>query len=267
MNLSEYIKNIRAKGRFVLSIDDAAADLDISKNALYCAAYKLKKKKDLISIAKDLYLVIPPEYQSIGSLPAEELVPLLMAHWDIPYYVCGLSAAYYHGASHQKPQSYQVMTNTQIKDVKFGKVKINFFYKKELVSLEVEKRIVKTGYLNVSSPELTAYDLLANRRLSGGLNQTATVLTELVESINADRLLTIIKGSKEHAWWQRLGYILSHIETMDSEKQLKILNVLKKHAKKNNLAWIPLAPELSTKGSSRDEPWKVIANTTIEADE
>lgn len=267
MNLSEYIKSVRAKGQFVLSVDNATADLSISKNALYCAAYKLKKKKDLISIAKDLYLIVPPEYQSIGSLPAEELVPLLMAHWDVPYYVCGLSAAYYHGASHQKPQTYQVMSNTQIKDVQFGKVKINFFYKKELASLAVEKKIVKTGYLNVSSPELTIYDLLTNRRLSGGLNQTATVLNELIESIDADRLLKIIKEIKEHAWWQRLGYILSQIETMDSKKQSKILRVLKKHAKKNDLAWIPLAPELSTKGANRDELWMVIANTTIEADE
>ncbi|OGT26238.1 MAG: hypothetical protein A3I77_06350 [Gammaproteobacteria bacterium RIFCSPLOWO2_02_FULL_42_14] len=267
MNLSEYIKNNRAKGRFVFTTDQAISDLQISKNALYCAAYKLKKKKDIISIAKHLYLIVPPEYQSVGSLPAEELLPLLMAYWKANYYVCGLSAAYYHGASHQKPQTYQVMSDHQIKSIKFGKVKIDFFCKTKLTPWLVEKKIMRTGYLTISSPELTLYDLFSNRRLSGGLNQTATVLSELIESLDADRLLKIIKEIKEHAWWQRLGYMLSHIDSIDSKKQKKLLQTLRKYAKKCELNWITLAPELSTKNAIRDEFWKLIANTTIETDE
>lgn len=267
MNLSEYIRNCRAQGRFVFTADQAIADLQVSRNALYCAAYKLKKKKDIISIAKNLYLIVPPEYQSIGSLPAEELLPLLMTHWEAHYYVCGLSAAYYHGASHQKPQTYQVMSDQQIKGIKFGKVKVDFFYKKELAPWLVEKKTVRTGYLTISSPELTLYDLFNNRRISGGLNQTATVLSELIESLDADRLLKIIVAIKEHAWWQRLGYMLSHIDSADSKKQKKILQILRQYAKKCELSWIPLAPELSTKNALRDEFWMVIENTPIEADE
>lgn len=267
MNLSEYIKNSRAKGRLVFTTDQAMTDLQISKNALYCAVYKLKKKKDIISIAKHLYLIVPPEYQSVGSLPAEELLPLLMTHWKAHYYVCGLSAAYYHGASHQKPQTYQVMSDNQIKGIQFGKVKIDFFCKKELIPWLVEKKMVRTGYLTISSPELTLYDLFSNRRLSGGLNQTATVLSELIESLDANRLLQIIEEIKEHAWWQRLGYMLSHIESIDQKKQKHVLQTLRQYAKKCELSWIPLAPELSTKNALRDEFWMVIANTTIEADE
>lgn len=267
MNLSEYIKIIRTKGRYIFTTDEAIQDLQISKNALYCAAYKLRKKKDIISIAKNLYLIVPPEYQEIGSLPAEEITPLLMSHWKTDYYVCGLSAAYYHGASHQKPQTYQIMTNVQIKKLVLGKATIDFFYKKTLVPFEVEKRTVKTGYLNVASPELTLYDLMSNRRLSGGLNHTATVLSELIEAIDIKRLLKLIADSHENAWWQRLGYILSSIETLDSEKQSNIISQLKTLAKNNNLAWIPLASELSTKDSIRDDLWKIMANTTIEADE
>ena len=190
-----------------------------------------------------------------------------MTHWQANYYVCGLSAAYYYGASHQKPQTYQVMSDNQIKNIKFGKVKIDFFYKKELIPWLVEKRTVRTGYLTISSPELTLYDLFNNRRLSGGLNQAATVLSELIESLDVNRLLKIIKEIKEHAWWQRLGYILSHIESIDQKKQKNVLQTLRQYAKKCELSWIPLASELSTKNTTRDEFWMVIVNTTVEADE
>lgn len=45
--------------------------------------YKLKKKGDIISPAKHLYVIVPPEQQSIGCIPAAELVPLLMKHWSL----------------------------------------------------------------------------------------------------------------------------------------------------------------------------------------
>ena len=94
----DYIKSVRARGYYAFTTAQALAELGVSPNALRCGMYKLKKKGDIISPAKHLYVIVPPEYQVIGCLPAEELVPLLMKHWGLSYYVCLLSAAYYHGA-------------------------------------------------------------------------------------------------------------------------------------------------------------------------
>lgn len=267
MNFHNYLKTVRASGRYAFTADEAIADLNISRNALNCAVYKLKKKKDIISPAKHLYVILPPEHQALGCLPAEELVPILMKHWNVPYYVCGLSAAYYHGASHQKPQVFQVMTNKRLKDLECGRVKIIFVYKKNLEPLLIEKRVVKTGYLSIASPELTALDLLTYRKLAGGLNSIATVLSELIEAMNVDRLLEIIKSVSEHAWWQRLGYILENIEIMEPKNLEKTLSALRQHAKAQQLVWVPLASELPIKGVKRDKFWMIIENTTIEVDE
>jgi hypothetical protein len=50
----------------------------------------------------------------------------------------------------------------------------------------LEKRKTPSGYVKVSSPELTALDLLQFERHIGGLNRAATVIDELSESIKAE---------------------------------------------------------------------------------
>ena len=188
-----------------------------------------------------------------------------MKHWDLPYYVCLLSAAQYYGASHQKPQVFQVMIHKQIKSLVCGKVKIDFIYKKSLDELLTQKISVKTGYLTISTPELTAWDLLRYSHHVGGLNHIATVLSELIERINPETLALLVTQSKEKAWGQRLGYILEHIDSMDEKKQKDIIECLYQSLVKPTNP-VPLAPELPVKGESRDLRWMIIENTTVESD-
>jgi hypothetical protein len=42
---------------------------------------------DLVSPAKAFYVIVPPEYQAYGCIPAEKLIPILMDHLNIDYYV------------------------------------------------------------------------------------------------------------------------------------------------------------------------------------
>ncbi len=265
MNFSDYIKHVRASGHYAFTTSDALAFLGISRNALSCGVYKLKKKNEIVSPAKNLYVIVPPEFQATGCIPAEELLPILMKHWNLPYYSCLLSAAQIHGASHQKPQVFQVMTNKQIKMLHCGKLRIDFVYKKSLENLPTQTIVVKTGYLVTSTPELTAMDLLNYPSHVGGLNHIATILSELIEKIDARALVKLANKSTEKAWAQRLGYILGHIETMDSDKQQNIANLLQKSLVKST-SLIPLAPELPSKGCSRDSRWMIIENTVIESD-
>lgn len=266
MKFQNYIKSIRSSGHYAFTTEKALADLRISKNALNCGTYKLKKKGDIVSPAKNLYVIVPPEYQPMGCLPAEELIPILMKHWDLPYYVCILSAAQQHGASHQKPQIFQVMTNKQIKPIICGKVRIEFIYKKSLDEKLVQKKVVKTGYLNISPPELTAMDLFIYAHQAGGINNIATILSELIESINIEKLMELIEKSTERAWVQRLGYVLEHIDSMTPDHQSKIINAIDHYLKKQQLNPVALAPELPIRGATRNSRWLIIENTTIESD-
>lgn len=266
INFKDYIKSMRAHGHLAFTTDEALSDLGISQNALRCGMYRLRKKGDIISPAKGLYVIVPPEQQALDCLPAEELIPILMKHWGFAYYVCLLSAAVYHGASHQKPQIFQVMTEKQLKPLLCGKVKIEFIYKKLLKDLPIQKQGVKTGYLSIATPELTAMDLLQYPHHAGGLNHIATVLSELIEAIDPKKLMSLITHSNEKAWIQRLGYLLEQIQSMDNQKQEKMITLIYQYISHQSINPVPLASELSTKGKPRNQKWMIIENTNIESD-
>jgi len=266
VNFNNHIKSIRSTGQYAFTMKEVIAELGISHNAFSCGIYRMKKKGDIISPVKNFYVIVPPEYQRVGCIPAEELIPLLMKHWNINYYVCLLSAALYHGASHQKPQVFQVMTEKQLRPLVCGKIKIDFVYKKLLANIALQKISVKTGYLNISSPELTVMDLLLYLHQAGGLNHIATVLSELIESITPTKMLELMRNSKEKAWMQRLGYILEHIEPMETKKRDELVKLLYGFLKKQSLSFIPLASELPVMDMAKNKRWMIIENTAIESD-
>ena len=57
----------------------------------------------------------------------------------------------------------------------------------------IERRMSHTGGYNVSTPELTAIDLVAHVPYVGGLDNVATVFTEL-EGISGPCLAALAKG-------------------------------------------------------------------------
>ena len=72
----------------------------------------------------------------------------------------------------------------------------------------VERKEVPTGWLNVSSPELTAVDLIAYQDHVGGLTRAATVLEELSLKLDFSHLdATFLQVAPAPAF-QRLGYLL-----------------------------------------------------------
>ena len=65
-----------------------------------------------------------------------------MEYWRVDYYVCLLSAGLYNGASHQKPNRFQVMIAKNVhKDFHMvGNVAIEFIYKKSIKGLPLKER-------------------------------------------------------------------------------------------------------------------------------
>jgi len=265
---SDYLVSVRSQGRYHFTIQQAVQDLNTSKANIMAAAYRMRKQGALISPARGLYVIVLPEHRQAGCIPAEDLVPLLMQYWNVDCYYAGLlTAALYHGASHQKPQVFQIVLNKRIKrQLQFGQIYIDCIHKHDMTQLPIQDRVVHTGYLKVSSPELTAMDLFLYPRKSGGLNHIATVLSELIEAIDVNKLITLAKQVSEKMWLQRLGYILEQIDPVDEQAQQKITNHLHNYLSTQKLAYVPLVPEINIKGVSRCQKWHVIENTTVGAD-
>ncbi len=267
MNLSSYIKEIRKNGQRYFVLEQLMADQGLSKNAALNAISRLRGQGELISPARGLYVIVPPEHQPHGSIPPQELVPLIMQYLDVNYYVALLSAGLFHGATHQKPARFQVISDKRIKHPStFGDVEIDYIYKKSVLELPTQDITVATGYLVVATPELVALDLLKYPDHAGGLNHIATVFSELIETLDPVKLIDLAKDTRAECQLQRIGYILDHIDVMDEENAEIIINALALHVQENKPNYLPLASEISKIGYPRCKKWKIIENAEIESD-
>lgn len=261
MNAMQFINNLARQGRHFFTIADAIKKLGKSKSTTIAALGRLQQQGFLASPSRGFYLIIPPHYQIYGCLPAEQFVPDLMKYFHLPYYVGLLSAAQYYGAAHQKPQQFQVITKKYLRPSTCGKIFTVFVRNEKVSKVPVRQFNTPTGYLNVSTPEATAIDLIRYPYRSGGINNIATVLIELAESIDSSRLINCIKQIEpEVVTLQRLGYLFEVIE--EHEFATSVGNILESH----QLRTRPLVSGMSTKNMPRNKHWELYINFSVEPD-
>ena len=265
---SEYIQQLRARGRRHFTSEELRAELQLSDSSARSGLYRLKRDKKVISPVNGLYVIVPPEYQSYGSIPAEELVPIIMQHLQADYYVALLSAGLFYGATHQKPARFQVITNKRIKhSLEFGDVVIELVYKESLQGLPTQDFVVSTGYLKVSTPELLAIDLFKYSKRAGGISHIATVLSELAPSIDENKLIVLAEELGEICQIQRLGFMLEQIDVLeDEDKKEQIIEKLAEYIETIDRPYVSLVPYISRTGHPKCSRWKIIENTDFESD-
>ena len=122
-----------------------------------------------------------------GCLPAEKFIPDLMTHLCGPHYVGLLTAAKYHGAGHQAPMVFQVIVPTSRRGLECGEVRVEFIARRDMSATLIVERNTHTGVLRIATPEATAIELVGYPEQCGYLNNVATVLAELADSINGER--------------------------------------------------------------------------------
>lgn len=262
MAFIDYIHDVIKHGGCSFSIEDAETKLHKSRKAIQSSIEHLLAKGELVSPAKGFYVIVPPEYQILGCIPAEFFIPSLMQYWNINYYACLLTAAKYHGATHQAVMIFQVMVEKPRPPIVCGKIKVKFIANKNLLQTPTHQISTRMSILNVSTPEGTAMDLLKYPHQSAGLSHVITVLTELHEAMNPEKLLALTKTSSILSWQQRLGFMLEMVDAHD------LADVLKTHlSKQKRVDYIPLAAGIKVKQNANRNPiWKIIENVKVESD-
>lgn len=258
--LEEYLNKVRSKGRYTFTWEEVKKQFDVSDKALHQSLYRLKSKKKVAQIRKEFYAIITPEYSSRGIIPAHFFIDDLMTSLNRRYYVGLLSAAALHGAAHQQPMEYFVITEKPaIRNIRNKKLAINFFVKKQWSDEDIVQKKTEAGYINVSSPELTALDLFYYLD-NFGINRIVTILKELAEEIKIPTLIRIAKHYPQTSAIQRLGYIL------DKEiKSEKLADSLLKILSDRRLLVVPLSLNKNKKGKI-DDKWKILKNMEVESD-
>lgn len=260
ISLDKFLNETRSQGRHSFGLGELKQALRVSDKAVNQALYRAKARKKVAQVRKGFYAILSPEYTKQGMVPPTLLIDDMMKMLSRRYYVGLISAAALHGAAHQQPMEYFVITQKPaLRNIKNKKLKINFYVKKDWSTESVIQKKTDAGYINVSSPELTALDLLFYKDAIS-LNNIVTILKELTQEIKPAVLQKTASKYPQVAAIQRLGYIL------DKElKNEKLAAVLLKVLKDKNVFPVPLSNN-KTKDGSLDEKWKVINNTNIEAD-
>lgn len=254
-----FLDGLMASGRYTFTSSDAKDALKSSADAVKRALARLAKQGLIASPARGFYVIVPPEYRSLGCLPADQFIPDLMASRQEAYYAAVLSAAQYHGAAHHRPQEFQVMLEKPRRQIACGKVRVNFFVKRNLSHTPTQEFNTPRGKIVASTPEATALDLVGYQEHAGGLDNVATILSELAVKLESGKLALAARDIPM-PWAQRLGYLLSYLG--HSAKAIR----LKELITNENPQVVSLLPGLSGNVMAKDIDWRLNVNTTIEAD-
>lgn len=258
--LEEFLYRLQSVGRYAFTLEEIKSAFDASDRAINQALFRMKKKGTIAQIRKGFYVIITPEYSAGGMLPVTMFIDDLMKSLGRKYYLGLFTAAALHGAAHQQPMTSWVVTGKPaLRSVVNKKLSIHFLVKKEWADDDIIDIKSSAGYIKVSSPGLTALDLLFyGSRLS--MNSIFTVLQELTDEMKVSDLIRAAKNFPQTASLQRLGFLLDKIPG-NKKRSEALFNLLKD--KRPNM--IPLVSSNEKKGE-KNKKWKVIINFNVEGD-
>ena len=265
--IKDWIADQQKRGRITFSYQGVVAQFPaITEQGVRNALNRLVKKTEIVPVLKGFYAIIPIGYALRGMIPPELYIDDLMKYLNRQYYISLLNAAVFYGAAHQQPQVFSVITSfPPLRDTTKKGSRIVFIGTRKAIT-QKWLRPFRTEYgdIQVSSPELTAADLITFQREIGGLNRACTVLYELAESINFGLLDKLFFDYVPVSTIQRLGYLFEN-----ELEQPKLAEALFVKSQKFNCKFqkTPLKYSRPTEGCEIDVRWKIVVNETIEIDD
>ena len=266
--LSGYVSGLLSTGQTVFTAEEAEQALGIGHGAFLDAAERLQRRKALLNPRQGFYVVVPPQYASWGAPPPAWYIDALMRREGQAYYVGLLKAAELHGATHQAVMEFQVITAKRLPRIRAGRSMIVFYFRKDMdaVTAGIEDRKTDTGTMKVSSAALTALDLLRYPQASGGIDNIATVLSDLRQEIDPEQLAAL-SAVVERPVVQRLGNLLDHFDhDVLTEPMLEALRA------RGSLPWTELDrkgsqdPDFAPEPRQRDLRWRVVVRRVLRVD-
>ena len=266
--LSGYVSGLLSTGRTVFTAEEAEHALGIGHGAFLDAAERLQRRKALLNPRQGFYVVVPPQYASWEAPPPTWYIDALMGREGQAYYVGLLKAAELHGATHQAVMEFQVVTAKRLPRIRAGRSLIVFYFRKDMeaVSGGIEERKTDTGTMKMSSAALTALDLLRYPQASGGIDNVATVLSDLRQKIDPEQLAAL-SAIVERPVVQRLGHLLDQFDhDVLTEPMLQALRA------RGSPPWTELDrkgaqdPDFAPEPRQRDLRWRVIVRRVPRVD-
>ena len=210
--LTHFLDAAERRGKLNLRTADMAHALPgVSAQALRQALHRQQRKGRIVRTSRgsEHWLLVPLQHASAGAPPLETwLHAYLSKTLDVPYYVGLLSAAEVYGASPQAVMVTQVMTASVRRPVQVGRHRLVFLKCARVADMPTRWHETPHGRFKLSTPELTALDLVSRQHAVGGMARVIDVLQSMAPDMTADGLSTALNATQETPTAQRLGAIL-----------------------------------------------------------
>ena len=252
---------LTSRGRHFVTTAEVAEVLGVDAASVPASLERAREAGKVVSVTKGGWVPVPAEYRVAGAPPPSHFVHQLMEHLGHPYYVGFLSAAAVHGASHQAPMVFQVVTPARLRQRRIGRGRFQFIQRAAAAERPRLQHSVPTGRIWVSTPEVTVFDLVESPHEGAGLSNVATIIGEfLIDDILDPHKLASVGAAYPAAVTQRAGYI---IDSMAAEAGAELDTApLRELVARSR--YRPLSP--AGGGGHHDPRWHVVANTRIEHD-
>lgn len=252
----EFIRSLNNRG--IWSFTFKEAETLLHKDPTNTIRFLLQKKR-IFNPGRGFYAIIPEELSETGRIPMERYIDSLMKFYHLPYYVGLLSAAAQYGSSHQSPQVLQVIIGKPRRPIIKNMNKIVFFEKKSIEHSIVIQKNTPTGYMRISTPESTFFDLIKYNRRIGGLDRVYIVASELMEQFTVSGLKDAAR-TFPIATVQRGGYILEKLNYVKGQNAL--LNMITIQG----AVTTSLNPSEVNEGVMNTK-WRLLVNSEIETED
>ena len=251
---SKLILTLEWEKQPIVTIEDAARVLNISKEYARKVLQRLAHNKWLAPITPGKYELIPAER---GEYAFPDSNPLFIgSHLVNPYYFSYATAGYYYGLTTQASHVVYIATNQ-------GKTR-QMLVREKLYQIIRQTEQHFFGFEEVNAfgsqvmmayPEKTILDSLHRPIYSGGIPESATMIWRGRNSLNWDQLKDFALRFNSKSLIQRLGYLaeLLHIPTIKSFRNELLASI------GNNTCYLG-QPTRWGKGGEFCREWKIVDN-------
>ena len=211
-SLSAVLDAAESSGKLNLRMEEIQAALpDVSTQALRQALHRQQRRGRLVRLSRGSghWLIVPLRHAAVGAPPLETwLDRYLSKTLRIPYYVALLSAAEIYGASPYAVMVTQVMVAERRRPITVGRHELVFHTHARIERMPTHWHETPDGRFKVSTPELTALDLVQREAMVGGMARVREVLRGLWANCTQAGFTQALDAAQNVPVAQRLGALL-----------------------------------------------------------
>jgi len=256
-SLREWALGLPAQGRYTFTTTEARTHQDqISAAGTAAALERAVADRIIVSPVRGFHVVLPLEDRGISTPSWRLFLDPLMAFVGLPYYVGLLTAASIHGASSQTAQRVQVIIPRQRRQIRVGRLAIDFIVRRTAAQAPVEFATTPSGRVRVATREVAGLDLVRYPARAGGWDNVLAVVGQLAPGMRRAAMRSAMVILPATPDLQRLGHLLDRVGASDAA------NVVEAELRSRRVSWVPLATgEAPTSdGAERDRRWHIVVN-------